>query len=94
VDPHRIVAKTEWIEARRRLLAKEKELTRLRDRLAQEQRALPWVKIEKTQRDARTQKPKKLAPLTAARRQRAGVASRFHLRLNCAQVIFNQLVEK
>jgi len=48
VDPHRIVAKTEWIEARRGLLAKEKELTRLRDRLAEERRALPWVKIEKT----------------------------------------------
>jgi predicted dithiol-disulfide oxidoreductase (DUF899 family) len=47
VDPHRIVAKTQWIEARRSLLAKEKELTRLRDRLAAEQRALPWVKIEK-----------------------------------------------
>src|SRR5262249_38617315 len=37
----------EWIEARRALLAKEKEFTRLRDRLAQERRALPWVKIEK-----------------------------------------------
>ena len=48
MDPHRIVAKTEWIEARRRLLAKEKELTRLRDRLAAERRALPWVKIDKT----------------------------------------------
>src|SRR5215469_2571766 len=48
VDPHRIVAKTEWIEARRSLLAKEKELTRLRDRLAEERRALPWVKIKKT----------------------------------------------
>jgi predicted dithiol-disulfide oxidoreductase (DUF899 family) len=44
---HRIVAKADWIEARRALLAKEKELTRLRDRLAEERRALPWVKIEK-----------------------------------------------
>ena len=40
MDPHRIVAKTEWIEARRRLLAKEKELTRLRDRLAAERRGV------------------------------------------------------
>ena len=46
MDPHQIVTKAEWIETRRALLAKEKELTRLRDRLAQEQRALPWVKIE------------------------------------------------
>jgi predicted dithiol-disulfide oxidoreductase (DUF899 family) len=48
MTPHQLVAKTEWIEARRALLSKEKELTRLRDRLAEEQRALPWVKIEKT----------------------------------------------
>jgi predicted dithiol-disulfide oxidoreductase (DUF899 family) len=47
MQPHRIVAEAEWIEARRALLAKEKELTRLRDRLAQERRTLPWVKIEK-----------------------------------------------
>jgi predicted dithiol-disulfide oxidoreductase (DUF899 family) len=48
MNPHRTVAKAEWIEVRRALLAREKELTRLRDRLAQEQRALPWVKIEKS----------------------------------------------
>lgn len=48
MDGNLIVAKAEWIEARRALLVKEKELTRLRDRLAQEQRALPWVKIEKS----------------------------------------------
>jgi predicted dithiol-disulfide oxidoreductase (DUF899 family) len=48
VKAHQIVTKSEWIEARRALLAQEKELTRLRDRLAEEQRALPWVKIEKS----------------------------------------------
>ena len=47
MNKHPIVAKPAWIEARRVLLVKEKELTRLRDRLAEEQRALPWVKIEK-----------------------------------------------
>jgi len=47
MQSHRIVAKADWIEARRALLAKEKELTRLRDRLAQERRTLPWVKIDK-----------------------------------------------
>ena len=47
MQPHRIVDEAEWIEARRALLAGEKELTRLRDRLAQERRALPWVKIDK-----------------------------------------------
>ncbi len=47
MQSHRIVTKSDWIEARRALLAKEKELTRLRDRLAEEHRALPWVKIDK-----------------------------------------------
>jgi predicted dithiol-disulfide oxidoreductase (DUF899 family) len=45
--PHQTVTKADWLEARHTLLAKEKELTRLRDRLAEERRALPWVKIEK-----------------------------------------------
>jgi predicted dithiol-disulfide oxidoreductase (DUF899 family) len=47
MQSHRLVTKADWIEARRALLAKEKELTRLRDRLAEERRALPWLKIEK-----------------------------------------------
>src|SRR3979411_2779749 len=44
---HEVVPQEEWIAARKELLSKEKELTRLRDRLAVERRALPWVKIEK-----------------------------------------------
>jgi hypothetical protein len=48
VNEHPIITKAQWVEARRALLAKEKELTRLRDRLAAEQRALPWVKVEKS----------------------------------------------
>jgi predicted dithiol-disulfide oxidoreductase (DUF899 family) len=44
---HRIVSQDEWLAARKQLLVKEKELTRLRDRLAAERRALPWVKVEK-----------------------------------------------
>jgi predicted dithiol-disulfide oxidoreductase (DUF899 family) len=47
MQTHAIANKEDWIEARRALLAKEKELTRLRDRLAAERRALPWIKIEK-----------------------------------------------
>ncbi len=42
----RIVSREEWLEVRRALLAKEKELTRARDRLAAERRTLPWVKVE------------------------------------------------
>jgi predicted dithiol-disulfide oxidoreductase (DUF899 family) len=44
---HKIVSREEWIEARKALLAKEKELTRLRDRLSAERRELPWVRIDK-----------------------------------------------
>jgi predicted dithiol-disulfide oxidoreductase (DUF899 family) len=42
------VSGEEWIEARKELLAKEKVLTADRDRLAEDRRELPWVKVEKT----------------------------------------------
>jgi predicted dithiol-disulfide oxidoreductase (DUF899 family) len=42
-----IVAREEWVAARERLLAKEKELTRARDSLAAERRRLPMVEITK-----------------------------------------------
>jgi predicted dithiol-disulfide oxidoreductase (DUF899 family) len=44
---HRVVSREEWVEARKALLAKEKEWTRMRDRLSEERRALPWVRIDK-----------------------------------------------
>jgi predicted dithiol-disulfide oxidoreductase (DUF899 family) len=44
---HRVVSRSEWLEARRALLTKEKALTRERDALSAERRALPWVKVEK-----------------------------------------------
>jgi predicted dithiol-disulfide oxidoreductase (DUF899 family) len=44
---HRVVSRHEWSEVRRPLLAKEKALTKLRDQLSAEQRALPWVRVEK-----------------------------------------------
>ena len=45
---HRIVSRDEWLAARKAHLAKEKELTRLRDQLSAERRELPWVKIDKS----------------------------------------------
>ena len=42
-----IVSRDEWTTARKRLLVKEKELTRQRDALSAERRALPMVAIEK-----------------------------------------------
>ncbi|HEY0534841.1 MAG TPA: DUF899 family protein, partial [Actinoplanes sp.] len=40
-----IVTEEEWLEARRALLAREKELTRLRDAVAAERRSLPMVEV-------------------------------------------------
>jgi predicted dithiol-disulfide oxidoreductase (DUF899 family) len=45
---HRIVSQQEWIEARKEHMTHEKELMRARDRLNEERRALPWVKVDKT----------------------------------------------
>jgi predicted dithiol-disulfide oxidoreductase (DUF899 family) len=42
-----IVSREEWIEARKKLLAKEKEQSRRGDEIAAQRRALPWVNIEK-----------------------------------------------
>lgn len=46
----RVVSRAEWLEARKALLEKEKEVTRARDRIAEERRALPVVKVEKDYR--------------------------------------------
>jgi len=45
---HQVVSRDEWLAARKELLHREKEFTRLRDRLSAERRALPWVKVDKT----------------------------------------------
>lgn len=45
---HPVVSRNEWIAARKELLAKEKELTRLRDAVAAQRRALPWVRVDKS----------------------------------------------
>src|ERR1700726_1110179 len=44
---HQVVSRDEWLAARKELLRKEKEFTRLRDQLSAERRQLPWVKVEK-----------------------------------------------
>jgi predicted dithiol-disulfide oxidoreductase (DUF899 family) len=43
----RIVSENEWLIARKELLQREKELTRLRDQISAQRRALPWVRVEK-----------------------------------------------
>jgi predicted dithiol-disulfide oxidoreductase (DUF899 family) len=44
---HKIVSQSEWLTARKALLAKEKEFTKARDQLSTARRTLPWVKVEK-----------------------------------------------
>ncbi len=44
---HAVVSQSEWLAARKGLLAKEKEFTRQRDALSAQRRDLPWVKIDK-----------------------------------------------
>ena len=47
IDNLKIVSREEWLAARMKLLAKEKQRTRERDALAAERRQLPWVKVDK-----------------------------------------------
>jgi predicted dithiol-disulfide oxidoreductase (DUF899 family) len=47
IEYPRLVSHAEWLAARKAFLLKEKELTRLRDRLNAMRRRLPMVKIEK-----------------------------------------------
>src|SRR6516164_6938051 len=44
---HPVVSRQQWLAERRKLLVREKELTRLSDKVARERQALPWVRLEK-----------------------------------------------
>jgi len=46
VDNPKVVSRDVWLAARKKLLAREKQLTRERDAIAAERRQLPWVKVE------------------------------------------------
>ena len=43
----KVVSPAEWLAARKELLKKEKEFSRLRDQLSKQRRELPWEKVEK-----------------------------------------------
>ncbi len=66
---HPVVSREEWLEARRALLLKEKEATRLRDRLNAERLALPWVEVDKDYVFGTPSGPKTLAGLFDGRSQ-------------------------
>jgi predicted dithiol-disulfide oxidoreductase (DUF899 family) len=66
---HRVGTQEEWQAARDELLAKEKELTRRNDELAQQRRELPWVPVEKEYRFETEDGTKSLAELFDGRSQ-------------------------
>ena len=64
-----VVSREEWLAARKRLLAEEKELTRRRDALNAERRRLPMVLIEEDYEFAGPDGPARLLDLFEGRRQ-------------------------
>ncbi len=66
---HPVVSMDQWITERTALLAQEKELTQLRDRIARERRALPWVRIEKNHVFDTLEGRRSLSDLFEGRRQ-------------------------
>ncbi len=47
INPAKVVSQAEWLVARKDLLSREKELTRLRDEVSRHRRELPWIKVNK-----------------------------------------------
>lgn len=66
---HRVVSRSDWIAERKAFLARERELTRLRDEIARERRQLPWVRIDKDYVFAAPQGRLSLGDLFDGRRQ-------------------------
>jgi predicted dithiol-disulfide oxidoreductase (DUF899 family) len=66
---HRVVSRDEWVAERKTLLAHEKELTRLRDQIACERRAMPWVRVEKNYVFSAQEGQRTLADLFDGRQQ-------------------------
>jgi predicted dithiol-disulfide oxidoreductase (DUF899 family) len=48
MQAHKTVSREQWLDARRALLAKEKELLRAKDELRRQTRDMPWVKVDKS----------------------------------------------
>ena len=69
MSKNRIVPQSEWFAAHREHLKREKELTRLRDTVAAERRALPWLKIRKDYVFETERGPEHLADLFKGRSQ-------------------------
>ena len=68
-EKHPVVSRDQWVAERKRLLAREKELTRLSDEIAGERRALPWVRVDKAYTFDTPEGRRTLADLFEGRRQ-------------------------
>jgi predicted dithiol-disulfide oxidoreductase (DUF899 family) len=66
---HKIATREEWVAARKGLIAREKEHTRLGDELARRRRELPWVRVEKEYSFDTDDGTRTLAELFEGRRQ-------------------------
>jgi predicted dithiol-disulfide oxidoreductase (DUF899 family) len=69
MQDHAVVSRNEWLVARKALLQREKEETRLRDAVNAERLALPWVRIDQDYRFETPEGRKSLADLFAGRSQ-------------------------
>jgi predicted dithiol-disulfide oxidoreductase (DUF899 family) len=68
---YEVVTSDEWLRARKELLAKEKEFTRLRDEMTKQIRSLPWEKVEKSYAFVGPEGEQSLADLFGNHRQLA-----------------------
>jgi predicted dithiol-disulfide oxidoreductase (DUF899 family) len=64
-----VVSREQWLAARKTLLLREKELTRLQDQIARERRSLPWVRVDKDYVFDTLDGPRRLAELFDGRSQ-------------------------
>jgi predicted dithiol-disulfide oxidoreductase (DUF899 family) len=76
--PHKVVNHAEWLAARKKHLAKEKEFTRMRDQLSRERRDLPWERVEKQYTFPGEHGPQTLADLFEGRGQLVIYHAMFH----------------
>ncbi|HEX3765471.1 MAG TPA: DUF899 domain-containing protein [Kofleriaceae bacterium] len=68
-ENHQIVSQAEWLEARKQLLAREKQFTHERDQLSAARRALPWVRVTERYEFERARGKATLADLFDGKRQ-------------------------
>ena len=69
MKPTKVVTQSEWLDARKELLLREKAMSKERDELSRLRRALPWVKVEKNYVFDSPSGERSLAELFAGRSQ-------------------------